>query len=159
MDMFTHSLTASSQSPHHPHHHRVTKYAHRTGLILRPFTWYFCVSWKILCLWHVRCHLWPPISDKIKLDQHLHCKSCYILSISSVLKPYYGCCWNCSSLVLYISDSNQGVFSIIISQYYSKITNLTIRKTLITRKDVTRKEKVDICWVYSAWAEITYSMS
>lgn len=101
-----------------------------------------CVSWKI----PHSCDM----SDVI-LDNSSNLINIY--TVKAVLKPYYGWCWNCSSLVLYISDSNQGVFNIIISQYYSKITNLTIRKTLITRKDVTRKEKVDICWVYSTWAE------
>ena len=139
MDMFTHSLTASSHSRHHPHHqHRVTIL---TSWIL-TLPGHVCVSWKI----PHSCDM----SDVI-LDNSSNLINIY--TVKAALTPYYGWCWNCSSLVLYISDWNQGVFNIIISQYYSKITNLNIRKTLITRKDVTRKEKVDICWVYSTWAE------
>ena len=82
------------------------------------------------------------------LDLHFQCKSrntmCPCVQ-SHVLKPYYGWGWNCSSLVLHISDSNQGVYNI-----YNIIIFII---TVITRKDVRSYQEGESWYFWVSWGQ------
>ena len=164
MDVFTHSSQVS-----HGIIYIITTTVWHNGqgsCFYLSVTRTFLSSWKILHLYICITYLYDMTSMTSTmtisiwqhygwnwLDLHFQCKSrntmCPCVQ-SHVLKPYYGWGWNGSSLVLHISDSNQGVYNI-----YNIIIFII---TVITRKDVRSCQEGEswYFWVSSVQAEITY---